>query len=91
MTSGTVSSGAKRTAHKNHGSVRGARNSRANSPDYVDEQHHIREGRGFSGWLFVLPAILVALTFVIIPFINTIRLSFTDATFSNPGQFVGLE
>ena len=91
MTSGSVSSGAKRTAHKNHGSVRGARNSRANSPDYVDEQHHIREGRGFSGWLFVLPAILVALTFVIIPFINTIRLSFTDATFSNPGQFVGLE
>ncbi len=91
MTSGTVSSGAKRTARKNHGSVRGARNSRANSPDYVDEQHHIREGSGFSGWLFVLPAILVALTFVIIPFINTIRLSFTDATFSNPGQFVGLE
>lgn len=91
MTSGTVSSGAKRTARKNHGSVRGARNSRANSPDYVDEQHHIREGRGLSGWLFVLPAILVALTFVIIPFINTIRLSFTDATFSNPGQFVGLE
>lgn len=91
MTSGTVSSGAKLAAHKNHGSVRGARNSRANSPDYVDEQHHIREGRGFSGWLFVLPAILVALTFVIIPFINTIRLSFTDATFSNPGQFVGLE
>lgn len=33
----------------------------------------------------------MALTFVIIPFINTIRLSFTDATFSNPGQFVGLE
>ena len=91
MTSGTVSSGAKRTARKNHGSVRGTRNSRANSPDYVDEQHHIREGSGFSGWLFVLPAILVALTFVIIPFINTIRLSFTDATFSNPGQFVGLE
>ena len=57
----------------------------------VDDAHRIKEGNGIAGWLFVVPALLIALTFVIVPFINTVRLSFTDATFSNPGHFVGLE
>ena len=57
----------------------------------VDDAHRIKEGNGIAGWLFVVPALLIALTFVIAPFINTVRLSFTDATFSNPGHFVGLE
>lgn len=49
------------------------------------------EGRGLIGLLFVAPALVVALVFVIIPFLNTARLSFTDATFADPGSFVGLE
>ena len=57
----------------------------------VDDEHRIKEGKGYTGWLFVLPALTVAIIFVIAPFLNTIRLSFTDATFSNPGHFVGLE
>lgn len=59
--------------------------------DVVDEGHRIHEGTGFAAWLFVLPALAVALVFVIAPFINTVRLSFTDATFARPGTFVGLE
>ncbi len=46
----------------------------------VDDAHRIKEGNGIAGWLFVVPALLIALTFVIAPFINTVRLSFTDAT-----------
>ena len=59
--------------------------------DVVDEGHRIHEGTGFAAWLFVLPALAVALVFVIAPFVNTVRLSFTDATFARPGTFVGLE
>lgn len=51
----------------------------------------VKRESSFTAWLFVLPALLVALMFVVGPFINTVRLSFTDATFSNPGQFVGLQ
>ncbi|BAQ31899.1 carbohydrate ABC transporter permease [Bifidobacterium scardovii] len=51
----------------------------------------ISEGRGLAGLLFVAPALTVSLVFVIIPFANTVRLSFTDATFSDPGSFVGLD
>ncbi|MDF7664698.1 sugar ABC transporter permease [Bifidobacterium sp. ESL0745] len=56
----------------------------------VDSAHKIHEGRGLVGWLFVVPALAVAICFVILPFFNTVRLSFTDATFSDPGKFVGL-
>ena len=58
--------------------------------DVVDEGHRIHEGTGFAAWLFVLPALAVAVVFVIAPFVNTVRLSFTDATFARPGSFVGL-
>ena len=36
--------------------------------DVVDEEHRIHEGTGFAAWLFVLPALAVALVFVIAPF-----------------------
>ncbi|WP_217625321.1 MULTISPECIES: carbohydrate ABC transporter permease [Bifidobacterium] len=42
-------------------------------------------------WLFVLPPILWICTFSLVPFFNTIRLSFTDSTLLRPGKFVGLQ
>ena len=42
-------------------------------------------------WLFVLPPILWICVFSLVPFFNTIRLSFTDSTLLRPGKFVGLE
>ena len=33
----------------------------------VDDAHRIKEGNGIAGWLFVVPALLIALTFVIAP------------------------
>ena len=44
----------------------------------------------WAGCLWFLRFLLIALTFVIVPFINTVRLSFADATFS-ASHFVGLE
>ena len=42
-------------------------------------------------WLFVLPPILWICTFSLVPFFNTIRLSFTDSTLLKPGGFVGIQ
>lgn len=42
-------------------------------------------------WLFLTPALIVALTFTIGPFLNTIVLSFTDATTLGGGAFNGVE
>ena len=44
-----------------------------------------------SPWLFIWPPVVLRILFSIIPFINTIRLSFTDSTLLRPGKFVGLE
>lgn len=41
-------------------------------------------------WLFVAPAIILTVMFSFGPFVNTIRLSFTDSTLLKPGSFVGL-
>ena len=43
------------------------------------------------GWLYVLPAMLLLLTFLIIPFCMSINYSFTDYNMLTPGlkQFVG--
>lgn len=64
---------------------------RGAAPWVVDQGHRINEGRGLVGWVFSLPALAVALVFVIAPFVNTVRLSFTDATFADRGSFVGLD
>jgi len=38
----------------------------------------------------LLPATAVVATFIVLPFGNTLRLAFTDATLLRPGRFVGL-
>lgn len=40
-------------------------------------------------WLMLLPGLAVVVTFVVLPFANTLRLAFTDATLLRPGEFVG--
>ena len=45
------------------------------------------------GWLYVLPALLLLLTFLIIPFCMSVNYSFTDYNMLTPGlkKFVGLQ
>ncbi|MGW6485734.1 carbohydrate ABC transporter permease [Streptomyces sp. NPDC055056] len=45
--------------------------------------------RWFVPWLFLAPALAVALTFFILPFGNTALLSFTDASTLGGGHFIG--
>lgn len=47
--------------------------------------------RWFVPWLMVLPGLAVVVTFVVLPFGNTLRLAFTDATLLRPGRFVGFD
>ena len=47
--------------------------------------------RWFVPWLMVLPRLAVVVTFVVLPFGNTLRLAFTDATLLRPGRFVGFD
>lgn len=42
-------------------------------------------------WLLLLPALGVVVTFVLVPFVQTLRLAFTDATLLKGGSFVGLD
>ena len=56
----------------------------------VDTSHRIKAQSAIAPWLFVAPAVILTLVFSLGPFINTIRLSFTDATMLKPGSFVGL-
>ncbi|OTA27587.1 ABC transporter permease [Alloscardovia macacae] len=46
---------------------------------------------GVLSWLFAVPGLLILGIFVIYPFLNTIRLSFTNARMLTPGTFVGLQ
>ncbi|MCT6781874.1 sugar ABC transporter permease [Streptomyces sp. CS7] len=46
--------------------------------------------RWYAPWLFLAPALTVAVTFFIVPFGNTVVLSFTDAATLGGGQFTGL-
>ncbi|RMI12713.1 carbohydrate ABC transporter permease [Cellulomonas triticagri] len=45
----------------------------------------------FVPWLMLLPGLAVVITFIVLPFGNTLRLAFTDATLLRPGRWVGLE
>lgn len=47
--------------------------------------------RWYTPWLFLLPALLVAATFSIAPFVNTVILAFTDARTLTGGHFTGLD
>ncbi|MGP3961177.1 carbohydrate ABC transporter permease [Nonomuraea sp. 3N208] len=40
-------------------------------------------------WLFLLPALAVIVLLVLVPFLNTLRLSFTDSTLLRGGEFTG--
>nr|WP_308403664.1 sugar ABC transporter permease [Streptomyces niphimycinicus] len=42
-------------------------------------------------WLFLLPALAAVVLMVLLPFVNTLGISFTDATLLRGGQFVGWE
>ncbi|WP_454051069.1 carbohydrate ABC transporter permease [Cellulomonas sp. Marseille-Q8402] len=42
-------------------------------------------------WLLLLPALGVVVTFVLVPFVQTLRLAFTDATLLRSGSWVGLD
>lgn len=44
----------------------------------------------FAGWVFILPALLGTLIFIVIPVICSFGLSFTKWDLLNPIQFVGL-
>lgn len=46
---------------------------------------------GVISWAFILPALVILVLFCIYPFVNTIRLSFTNSRMLIPGHFVGLE
>ena len=45
----------------------------------------------FAGWVFILPALLGTLIFIVIPVICSFGLSFTKWDLLNPIQFVGLD
>ncbi|MFI7130923.1 carbohydrate ABC transporter permease [Nonomuraea sp. NPDC050153] len=42
-------------------------------------------------WLFLLPALAVIVVLVLVPFLNTLRLAFTDSTLLRSGEFTGLD
>src|ERR687889_2605416 len=41
-------------------------------------------------YAIILPAILLRLTYSIVPLVQTIWLSFTNTSITNPGRFIGL-
>ncbi|GAB3564034.1 carbohydrate ABC transporter permease [Spelaeicoccus albus] len=45
----------------------------------------------FSPWLFLAPALIITLAFVVYPFLRTITTSFTSATPFDAGEFVGID
>ncbi len=47
--------------------------------------------RWFTPWLFVAPGLAVAVVFYVVPFVNTIVLSFTNARALGGGSFTGLD
>ncbi|QIG40967.1 sugar ABC transporter permease [Microbacterium sp. 4R-513] len=51
----------------------------------------MRPRRFFTPWVFLAPALAVALIFHIFPFFRTIQLSFTDFRLASGGRYVGLE
>lgn len=56
------------------------------------KKRSLRTEEAWLGWLLVLPALIVVLGMVGYPFLEAIRISFTDRMIGRgPGQFVGLE
>ncbi|MCC6457140.1 MAG: sugar ABC transporter permease, partial [Caldilineaceae bacterium] len=56
------------------------------------KKRSLRAGEAWLGWLLVAPALIVVLGMVGYPFIEAIRISFTDRMIGRgPGQWVGLE
>ena len=51
----------------------------------------MRPRRFLTPWVFLAPALAVALIFHIFPFFRTIQLSFTDFRLASGGEYVGLE
>lgn len=51
----------------------------------------IRTHAPYSPWLFLAPALLASMVFVLYPFVNTIVLAFTNARPIVGGEFVGLD
>jgi len=47
--------------------------------------------RWFVPWLFLVPALAIVGIFIVLPFVNTLAIAFTDSTMLVPGQFVGLD
>lgn len=70
----------------------GSAGARRLNPDgtYVHPLGANRSGR-VAPWLFVTIPILWILVFSLLPFLNTIRLSFTDSTLLRPGKFIGFQ
>ena len=52
---------------------------------------HIFNNERFAGWVFILPALLGTLIFIVIPVICSFGLSFTKWDLLNPIRFVGLD
>ncbi|MGC1208895.1 MAG: sugar ABC transporter permease [Ornithinimicrobium sp.] len=50
----------------------------------------MRPQRWFTPWIFIAPALAVAIVFYIVPFVNTAVLSFTDARALGGGAFTGV-
>ncbi|MFC4504004.1 MULTISPECIES: carbohydrate ABC transporter permease [Streptomyces] len=53
----------------------------------VSRTHH----RWTAPWLFLTLGLVVTVVFVLFPFVNTVVLSFTDATMVRGGRFIGLD
>jgi ABC-type sugar transport system permease subunit len=65
---------------------------RAIAPPIQRKKSSLRANETWLGWLLVLPALLVVLGMVGYPFLEAIRISFTDRMIGRgPGQWVGLE
>lgn len=73
------------------GSTLGRRRARPGPARSGRRLQHWARGPWYAPWLFLGVALLVVLTFVLFPFVNTLLLSFTDATLLRAGRFIGLE
>jgi ABC-type sugar transport system permease subunit len=59
------------------------------SPRPPHKRMSVRED-GVRSWLFVFPAFVTLIVFVLYPFVNTIRLSFTSARMLTKGEYIAM-
>ena len=64
---------------------------RAGAGRFLSRRTHDVNDDGPASWLFTIPAFVILILFCIWPFLNTIRLSFTDSRMLTPGKFVALQ